>query len=532
MEKTRRCQLGAARQSVAGRSYKNIHNAPLTCVRLSHLRGKLLMLEPRQLRDPRGKTTMKTKKLQKALAWYWRTFPRIFLFLVIIIALFSIIWNKNQEECSCFKMEKAGKEGATHLEAICETLQNQNFTVKRSVMDPLPIPYEYLLGFPPTRKKYLSIGISSVQEKNRKYLLKTIESIFKRSSPMDLKEMVLVVYLANNHFYLNKKTATDIKDEFTSYIESGNLLVIYSSLASYPSLEGLKRSFFDKEKKIQAKSKQNVDYAYLVNFCASLSHYYLMLEDDVICANGFFSVIRQYIEDKNEPWTTVAFSKLGYIGKLYHNEDLPKLARFLLMFYSEMPSDWLLELFYQSKAQKKMITFTPSLFQHIGRISSFHNVENIFKDSEFHEDFGDFGDFIDASCYTDIAVFQDYLAQEVCPPGRGFFWGKNVTTGKTFTMIFQTPIIPLRIQIYTGSTKYPQDILHSGYVEMGKLKTEENGTVTCKYFRKVGDFHIGQFEMDNYEALSEQIDCLRIQVTGTQKEWLRIRKINIWVKKD
>lgn len=48
--------------------------------------------------------------------------------------------------------EKAGKEGATHLQAICETLQNQNFTVKRSMMDPLPIPYEYLLGFPPTRK--------------------------------------------------------------------------------------------------------------------------------------------------------------------------------------------------------------------------------------------------------------------------------------------------------------------------------------------------------------------------------------------
>ncbi|XP_024052680.2 alpha-1,3-mannosyl-glycoprotein 4-beta-N-acetylglucosaminyltransferase C-like [Terrapene carolina triunguis] len=485
---------------------------------------------------------MKTRNLSKALAWYWRTFPRLFFLLVLFIILFAIIWSQNKEECNCLKMGKPGlttfhatageEEMAGLAAAVCEMPQNQNFTVKGNVIDPLPIPYEYLLGSHPTRKRYLSIGISSIHRKNKYYLMRTIESIFSQSSPEELKEIVLVVYLANNDSTLNKQTAKEIKDGFSSHIDDGNLLVICSSLASYPSLQGLQRNFWDKDQSVQHRSKQNVDYAFLVNFCASLSHYYLMLEDDVVCANGFLSIIQQFIRERMEPWTTVAFSTLGYIGKLYHNEDLPKLARFLLLFYDVMPCDWLLELFHQSKAQKEIITFRPSLFQHIGRISSFHTMETIFKDPEFQEDFGDFGDFPAVSCYTDISVFDDYVPEEVCPPGKGVFWGRNVTSGSSFTIVFETPIILQKLQIYTGSAEYKRDILYSGYVELGTVKIKENDSATCRIFRRAGDFHNGTFELDNFgQVMGEQIHCLRIQVTVTQKEWLIIRKINIWVKK-
>uniref|UniRef100_A0A8C3SFF6 Alpha-1,3-mannosyl-glycoprotein 4-beta-N-acetylglucosaminyltransferase C n=1 Tax=Chelydra serpentina TaxID=8475 RepID=A0A8C3SFF6_CHESE len=379
---------------------------------------------------------------------------------------------------------------------------------------------------------YLSIGISSIHRKNKYYLMRTIESIFSQSSPEELKEIVLVVYLSNNDSTLNNQTAKEIKDGFSSHIDEGNLLVICSSLASYPSLQGLQRNFWDKDESVQHRSKQNVDYAFLVNFCASLSRYYLMLEDDVVCANGFLSIIQQFIRERGEPWTTVAFSTLGYIGKLYHNEDLPKLARFLLLFYDVMPCDWLLELFHQSKAQKEIITFRPSLFQHIGRISSFHTMETIFKDPEFQEDFGDFGDFPAVACYTDIPVFDDYVPEEVCPPGKGVFWGRNVTSGSSFTIVFETPIILQKLQIYTGSAEYKRDILYSGYVELGTVKIKENDSATCRIFRKAGDFHNGKFELDNFgQVMEEQIHCLRIQVTVTQKEWLIIRKINIWVKR-
>ncbi|CAM4567615.1 alpha-1,3-mannosyl-glycoprotein 4-beta-N-acetylglucosaminyltransferase C-like [Lepidochelys kempii] len=485
---------------------------------------------------------MKTRNIPKVLAWYWRIFPRFFFLLVLFITLFAIIWSQNKEECNCLKMGKpgltsfhatAGQVATAGLEApVREMPQNQNFTVKESVIDPLPIPYEYLLGSHPTKKRYLSIGISSIHRKNKYYLMRTIESIFSQSSPEELKGIVLVVYLANNDSTLNKQTAKEIKDGFSSYIDEGTLLVICSSLASYPSLQGLQRNFWDKDESVWHRSKQNVDYAFLVNFCASLSHYYLMLEDDVVCANGFLSIIQQFIHERMEPWTTVAFSTLGYIGKLYHNEDLPKLARFLLLFYDIMPCDWLLELFHQSKAQKEIITFRPSLFQHIGRISSFHTMETIFKDPEFQEDFGDFGDFPAVSCYTDIPVFDDYVPEEVCPPGKGVFWGRNVTTGSSFTIVFETPIILQKLQIYTGSAEYNRDILYSGYVELGTVKIKENDNATCKIFRRAGDFRNGKFELDNFgQVMEEQIHCLRIQVTVTQKEWLIIRKINIWVKK-
>ena len=39
----------------------------------------------------------------------------------------------------------------------------------------------------------------------------------------------------------------------------------------------------------------------------------------------------------------------GYIGKLFHNHDLPSLVQFYLMFYNDKPVDWLLDDFLKTK---------------------------------------------------------------------------------------------------------------------------------------------------------------------------------------
>lgn len=376
---------------------------------------------------------------------------------------------------------------------------------------------------------FLSIGISSIYKKKEQHLLGTIESIFSHCSAEELEKILLVIYLANNDSEINIQTAEEIKAKFSEHVAEKRLLVIQSSTTSYPPLENLKGGQWDK-RDISSTAKQNVDYAYLLNFCANVSHYYLMLEDDIVCALNFVSIIQSYLHDTNEHWTTISFSTLGSIGKLYHNTDLTRLARFLLMFYRSMPGNYLLELFHKSRAQETLITFRPSLFQHVGRVSSFHNIETEIKDSEFEEDIGDWGDIFSASCFTNIPVVLNYTPENVCPPGNEVFWGKGVTANSFFTIVFGNPIVAQKILIYTGSAEYSKDILYVGHVEEGRLKVFSDKGQTCLIFRPIGKFKDGLFQFEDKQRKKE-IECLRIKVTAPQKERLRIRRINIWVKK-
>ncbi|XP_060610903.2 alpha-1,3-mannosyl-glycoprotein 4-beta-N-acetylglucosaminyltransferase C-like [Anolis sagrei] len=480
---------------------------------------------------------MKHRSLQKSLSHCWVNVSRLCFLLGVFSILFAIIWRQSKEKCKSLEQEESafmdtnGKKNINLENIIKQKPQNPNLSVLESAQGPLPIQYTYLLGSLPTRKRLLTIGISSVYKEKEHHLLNTIESILRQSSPEELQMTILVIYLANNSSQLNERSTKEIQAKFSEHVNEGTLLVIQSHLASYPPLSSPKANPWYNRGGIGCRAKQNVDYAYLVNFCAGLSWYYLMLEDDIVCADNFISIIQNYIKDRGTPWTTIAFSRLGYIGKLYHSSDLIKLARFLLMFYDAVPADWLLEFFYKSKGQDNAIFFRPSLFQHIGRLSSFHNMEFQIQDPEFEEDFGPSGDSPAASCFTNIPIFSHYVPGNVCPPSEGVFWGMNVTSESFFTVVFKRPVVPQKIQIYTGSAEYKKDILYYGFVEQGRHKIHWHGGQTCLTFQWIGDFKEGRFEMEKNNN-NDDIDCLRIHPTAPQKPWLLIRKINIWAKKD
>ncbi|XP_063174049.1 alpha-1,3-mannosyl-glycoprotein 4-beta-N-acetylglucosaminyltransferase C-like [Candoia aspera] len=476
---------------------------------------------------------MKSKNVWKSLTCTCGNISRL-CFLLGLFILFAMIWKQGKKDCKCSittpYMVTERKKVIIPECPFWKKTQNLNISVLESASGPLPIKYKYLVGSPPSKTRFLTIGISSIYKVKEQRLLGTVESIFSHCSPEELKQILLVIYLANNDSEINVQTAKEIKERFSEHINAGRLLVIQSSTASYPPLGNVKDQHWGNREEIGYAAKQNVDYAYLINFCANLSQYYLMLEDDIVCSTNFVSIIQGYIKDRKEQWTTIAFSRLGFIGKLYHNSDLTRLARFLLMFYHDLPGDWLLELFHKSRAQESLIIFRPSLFQHVGRVSSFHSIETEIIDPEFEEDSGDLGDFLTASCFTNIPSVLNYEPENVCPPGNGVFWGKDVTADSFFTIVFGNPIVPQKIRIYTGSAEYNKDILYDGYVEEGRLKVHTEDGQTCLIFKKLGKFRNGRFELKD-EKKDNDIECLRIQVTAPQKEWLRIRKINIWVKK-
>ncbi|XP_061649148.1 alpha-1,3-mannosyl-glycoprotein 4-beta-N-acetylglucosaminyltransferase C-like isoform X2 [Phyllopteryx taeniolatus] len=381
-----------------------------------------------------------------------------------------------------------------------------------------------LRGFSPG---YLCIGLSSVKRKKGSYLIPTLVSLFSQSSHEERSSMVVVVLLADFDVSWRKTTVTKLKSEFSSALEQGHLLVIHVTEEWYPPTAGLKRNYNDSPERVSFRSKQNLDYAFLVHYSSGLGRYYLQLEDDVSSAKNFPTTIKKCIEEqeaKKTTWAMLEFSSLGYIGKLYQSAHLPLLARFLFLFYQEMPCDWLMSHFRLLLTQKEPILFKPSLFQHIGTFSSFQGTYNKLKDKDFE---ASVYSNPPAEVFSDMSTYKKHFPKLAWDAGEGFFWGSSPEKGNYLTVVFTDPSVVTGITVETGTEG--KDILASAQVEIGhNVITTTKEKKTCKDFHILGFIENGCFAMQevdkNYGSASS---CLRIQVTAGQKEWVIIRKIRI-----
>ncbi|CAG6012643.1 unnamed protein product [Menidia menidia] len=291
-------------------------------------------------------------------------------------------------------------------------------------------------------------------------------------------------------------------------------------------MSGLKRNFNDAPERVAFRSKQNLDYSFLIHFSAGLGRFYLQLEDDVLSARSFLSTIRRRVTEQSQKtpsWAMLEFSSLGYIGKLYRAEQLPLLARFLFLFYQEMPCDWLMSHFRELMTQKQTIVFKPSLFQHMGTFSSFQGTYNKLKDKDFEEGFYSNPP---AKVYTDMSVYQRNLPQNAWEAGDSFFWGRAPEKGNHLTVVLQQPVVLSAILVETGSGG--KDLLDSARVEMGRGVVVLEGGQSCGDFLPVGVLENGRLELKGLDQnLTAPASCLRVLVTAAQKDWVIIHKIRV-----
>lgn len=458
---------------------------------------------------------------------YWkRTLTAATLFFTFVFAYLTISHdNPKPDEVQLLARASVLQQwNSARSQQVFQDLQNDSV--------PFNVTYRFLAGSTTQTRKFLTVGLCSIKRKRGTYLLDTLQSIFSQSSEEELRDMVVVVFLADFDTDWNERTARDISDLFPVPVLRGQLLVIHAPQSYYPPLEGLKRNFKDSPARVHFRSKQNVDYAFILGFSAKLSSYYIMLEDDVTCAKNFFTAIRKFILSLGQSyWVTLEFSKLGYIGKLYHSKDLPQLAKFLFLFYQEMPCDWLLNHFNTLLTQKDVIRSKPSLFQHAGLYSSFGGTLNRLKDDEFEEDPGGVADNPPASVLTDITQFNEYTPDKAYGNRAGYFWGKSPAAGNHFTVVLRKPAVFTRLVIATGSKDGKKDILKSAEVAVGQDRVETPQGPACSRYFNLGHLVKGRFDAKNIqEEIGSSLSCLRIKVTNTQQEWVIIQKINIWIK--
>lgn len=291
------------------------------------------------------------------------------------------------------------------------------------------------------RHVHMTIGIPTIKRPKVSYLITTLRSLIDNLQPSERSELLIVVFFAELTGlteFISEQVAV-IYNEFPDAINEGLLEIVVPSPAFYPDLDSIPPTFDDPPDRMKWRTKQNLDYCYLMMYCQNRATYYMQLEDDVITKPGYFDKIKEYIRKQSSAtWYLLEFSSLGFIGKMFRSSDLSLMIDFLLMFHKEKPADWLLDhIFYvrlcnpekspkqcqQTKNQYRLL-YKPSLFQHIGVHSSLKGKVQKLKEKDFGKQpmHKAHTDNPAAEITTSLKTYQKYTL-EAAYKGETFFWG-------------------------------------------------------------------------------------------------------------
>ncbi|XP_053515551.1 alpha-1,3-mannosyl-glycoprotein 4-beta-N-acetylglucosaminyltransferase C-like isoform X1 [Artibeus jamaicensis] len=401
---------------------------------------------------------------------------------------------------------------AHHLETFKDMQRNS---------EPLKqVNSQILIGAPPGEKKLLTIGISAVPPLQGSNLVSTLQSLFSASSSLERKHFTVLLHVAGpdpkGSGWLAQMT-DNLSALFKPHVQARELVVITTPPTSSLPLKDLKKTVGDPPAHIAFHSRQNRDYAFLMNFATQRSDYFLMVEDGVNCAPGFVTQIATAVSAwAHRPWVTLEFSQLGLTGKLFHAGDLPRIAHFLLLFHQEMPCAQLLSHF-QGLVQSTPVQFLPSLFQRSGSPSYFEE-DNVGSPSNPA-----------ASIHTSLEAANNSVPSSAYSLDENVFYAKSVEAGSHLTVVLDTPAQVFRVQVQTGSNLRDENRLKEGYVELGY--DSSNRVSDCDDYVLLGPLVAGSLDKRvlSHRA-GRKVKCVRVLVTDRMPSAVVLRHIRLWAE--
>lgn len=240
------------------------------------------------------------------------------------------------------------------------------------------------------------IGIPTVARR-RGYLAETVASVLSAMNAGDLKRTRIVIFNGDNPPESNAEIHA-LSTRYAEHCACGTLRIEHRREPVV--LE-------DCDEKTLWWRKQTLDGAALLEHCQSWGDYYLHLEDDIVARPGFLEVIDSKLEAHRaagERWAILSFYNsfpvsdgahyseyrltrkyFGFIGQLFQMKDVPLLGRYLRANYTEAPIDVLVARWALSNG-RAVIGHAPSLFQHVGVISSFQGRIQLWDSPQFNDD--------------------------------------------------------------------------------------------------------------------------------------------------
>ena len=203
------------------------------------------------------------------------------------------------------------------------------------------------------------------------------------------------------------------------------------------------------------------------------------LEDDILADVHFVTRMTQEVARQTGHWILLQLSSLGFIGRLFKSSDVPKMFEFLLMFHTQKPCDWLMDDYLRTfacghgekwqrcllKIRKIARPIKPSLFQHMGKHSSFKGSVNKLKDKDYGRNSSSHQNPLCEDIISFIPEYKTYSLYSAYM-GEGYFWGSSPKTGDVIDFVFDPPIRLSRIKFSSGDKRRPGDIFKNTSVEV------------------------------------------------------------------
>nr|XP_020854391.1 alpha-1,3-mannosyl-glycoprotein 4-beta-N-acetylglucosaminyltransferase B isoform X1 [Phascolarctos cinereus] len=432
------------------------------------------------------------------------------------------------------------------------------------------------------------MGIPSVRREVHSYLTDTLHSLISELSAQEKEDTVIVVLIAelagpgllpSLSFLLlvilkglrqlprwtgdvvqwqtdtqyTMGVAENIKALFPTEIHSGLLEVISPSPHFYPDFSRLRESFGDPKERVRWRTKQNLDYCFLMMYAQAKGMYYVQLEDDIVAKPNYLSTMKNFaLQQPSEEWMILEFSQLGFIGKMFKSLDLSLIVEFILMFYRDKPIDWLLDHILWVKVcnpekdakhcdrQKAnlRIRFKPSLFQHVGTHSSLAGKIQKLKDK-------DFGKHAlrkehmnpPAEVSTSLKTYQHFTLEKAYLR-EDFFWAFTPIAGDFIRFRFFQPLRLERFFFRSGNIEHPQDKLFNTTVEVlpfdnpqsDKEALQEGRGAALRYPRtpdgylQIGSFSKGVAEGEVDPAFGP-LEAVRLSIQTDSPVWVILSEI-------
>ncbi|KAF0040284.1 hypothetical protein F2P81_008519 [Scophthalmus maximus] len=397
------------------------------------------------------------------------------------------------------------------------------------------------------------MGVPSVKREVHSYLTDTLSSLMSELSAAEKDDCVIVVLIAEADQQYAGSVADNLKLLFPAEIQSGLLEVVSPSVHFYPDFSRLRESFGDPKERVRWRTKQNLDYCFLMMYAQTKGTYYVQLEDDIVARPNFFTTMKNFaLQQPSEEWMILEFSQLGFIGKMFKSSDLSLIVEFMLMFYKDKPIDWLLDHIMWVKVcnpekdakhcdrQKAnlRIRFKPSLFQHVGTHSSLAGKIQKLKDKDFGKQTLHKGHANPlAEVTTSLKTYQHFTLEKAYL-GEDFFWAFTPVAGDFIRIRFFTPVRIERFFFRSGNIEHPGDKLFNTSVEVlpfDNIQAEKEALTdgrekTPKYHRTEDGFiRIGTFQNGVAEGEVDPtfgpLEAMRLSVVTDCPVWVILSEV-------
>ncbi|KAM4555714.1 alpha-1,3-mannosyl-glycoprotein 4-beta-N-acetylglucosaminyltransferase A-like isoform 2-T2 [Odontesthes bonariensis] len=393
------------------------------------------------------------------------------------------------------------------------------------------------------------LGIPTVKREKESYLSSTLGSLLSSLTSSQCQDLLIIVFVAETDSDYVNSVAQTIKTNFPKEVKSGLLEVVSPSQYYYPDFKNLEETLGDSMDRVRWRSKQNLDFSFLMLYAQDKGTFYVQLEDDIVAKEDYYSKMKSFaIQEASKKWLYLEFSQLGFIGKMFQTRDLPMIAEFFLMFHRDKPIDWLLDHILWVKVcnpekspkdcdeQKALLKqqYKPSLFQHMGLHSSLPGKLQPLKDKKFGKQTYSNPP---AELSSSLKYYKQHNLDRVYN-GEDFLWALTPVQGDYILFSFPQPIHISGYLFCSGNAENTGDKFYNTTVEVlpSNMSAKDKRVIGSSSKYKESDkgfFIIGAFQNGVAEGKIEEVlqpvSALRLVVHSESDVWAVLSKVHIKV---